>query len=208
MLRTDKQAKDDFWIDFWVICDERKAHLFYADHTDAFFRMETPIEKFPEGFAAAHEQLAIKASGTNSTGAWTFHEASHIYRVRQTGQYLALLEGTYAHPTRKKYWDSRNRFLFGMVADRLEGPWRRIEAEGGEFLGEPRWMFSADGMRTKLGQVSHPELIRAGNNERMEIEDFRLQVLFQAFDASGTPDSYDYHSLPWSLFLMRNFSDR
>jgi hypothetical protein len=29
-------------------------------------------------------------------------------------------------------------------------------------------------------------------------------MLFQAFDASGTPDGYDYDELPWELSLMRN----
>jgi hypothetical protein len=204
VLETKRRDRDVFWIDFWVICDERKAHLFYADHTDALWRMETPLSEFPHGFANATEELAIKAAGKNATDAWTFHEASHIYRVRETGQYLAVLEGTYAHPTRRKYWDSRNRFLFAMVADRLEGPWRRVEADEGEFLGEARWLFDTNGKRMKLGQVSHPELIRAGNDQRMEIEDFRLRMIFQAFDASSTPDDYDYHKLPWEIYIMRN----
>lgn len=205
VLRTNRQRKEDFWIDFWVICDEAKAHLFYADHTDTLFRMECPLEEFPSGFANAREQVAIKTGGRNHTGEWTFHEASHIYYVKSKGKYLALLEGTYAHPTRENYWDSRNRFLFGMEADRLEGPWRRVESSEDEFLGEARWLFNPDGTPSKYDQVSHPELIRAGIDQRMEIPDLRLQLVFQAFDADGMPPTYDYHVLPWRIMVMRNY---
>ena len=53
------------------------------------------------------------------------------------------------------------------------------------------------------GQVSHPELLRAGCDQRLEIDDYRLTFLFQAFDASHTPDTYNYDKLPWSLYIMR-----
>src|SRR5690606_13142702 len=124
------------------ICDEQKAHLFYSDQTGALYRMETPLADFPEGFAHAEEQVAVQVSGKNSRGDWIFYDASHIYYVRSARQYLALLEGAYAHPTRKNYWDGRNRFLFAMTADRLEGPWRRVEASKAEFVGEARWLFN------------------------------------------------------------------
>jgi len=165
--------------------------------------METPLSEFPAGFARAKEQLALKASGQNVVGSWSFHEASHIYRVKKTGQYLALLEGAYDHPIRKNYWDSRNRFVFGMVAERLEGPWRRVERDD-QFLADPRELVLAEGKRPALHQVSHPELIRVGHDQRLEIEDFKLRMIFQAFDASDTPDSFDYHALPWSLYVGRN----
>jgi hypothetical protein len=203
VLETGRVARDDFWIDFWIICDEQKAHLFYADHSDSLFRMETPLSDFPGGFARAKEQLALSASGRNSVGRWSFHEASHIYHVKTTGQYLALLEGAYDHPTRKNYWDSRNRFVFGMVAERLEGPWRRIENDD-QFLADPRELRLPNGQRPALHQISHPELIRAGNDERLEIEDFKLKLIFQAFDASQTPNNFDYHELPWGLHLGIN----
>jgi hypothetical protein len=39
----------------------------------------------------------------------------------------------------------------------------------------------------------------------MEIDDYRLQLLFQAFNASGIGDDYDYRALPWELALMKNY---
>jgi hypothetical protein len=204
-LRTGRRQEDDFWIDFWVICDEQKAHLFYSNHKGTLYRMETPLADFPDGFAGATEQLALTQPATEGgRGKWMFYDASHIYHVKSTNKYLAILEGASTHPTRRNQLDGRNRFLFGMIADRLEGPWRRIEMSGNEFMGETRWLFDEDGAPMRPGPVSHPELIRAGNNQRLQIEDYRLQVLFQTFDAEGIKDSYDYHALPWQLMLMRN----
>jgi len=203
-LETNRRRKDDIWIDFWVICDDEKAHLFYADQTGALYRMETPLAEFPQGFAQASEQRLFELSGRNSRGEWRFYDACHVYYVKSAKEYFALLEGAYAHPTRKNYFDARNRFLLGLVADRIEGPWRRVEANKSEFIGEARWLYDSEGKPVPFDSVSHPELIRAGFDQRLEIEDFRLQILFQTFSAAGVSPSYTYHGLPWQLMLMDN----
>lgn len=194
-----------FWIDFWVICDDQKAHLFYADHSGVLYRTETPLADFPHGFSHSPEQVAFELAGVNSRGDWRFYNAGHIYRVKSAGKYLALMEGAYAHPTRKRLRDARDRFLTAMLADKLEGPWRPVEVRQGEFLAEDRWLFDVDGERMPPRPVSHPEVIRSGYNQRLELDDFRLEVLFQTFDAREVETNYNYHSLPWRLMLMRNF---
>jgi len=199
-----KKSNNGFWIDFWVICDEKKAHLFYTDHEGSLFRFECPIDEFPNGYATEKDETVLTQWGENRIGRWRLHEASHIYYVRKTAEYLALLEGVYPHPTRKNYWDSRNRFMFAMVADKLEGPWRRVEAGPNEFAGDAAYLFNEDGSHSAYDQVSHFELIRSGYNQKMEIDDYNLQLLFQAFDASNTPDDYDYNELPWELAIMKN----
>ena len=204
-LLGERAGSNPFWIDFWVICDQKKAHLFYTDHIDSMFRIETALDDFPEGFKKGKEQLAVSAQGADNMGRWHLHEASHIYRVKKDGRYLALLEGAYAHPTRRNYWDSRNRFMFAMVADRLEGPWERIEDKENQFLADAPQLLKPDGTRPALHQVSHPELIRSGYNQRLEIDDYRFKIVFQAFDASNTPDNFDYDLLPWALWLGRNY---
>ncbi len=205
VIKTNRKEKDAFWIDFWVICDEQKAHLFYTDHAGSMFRLETPIDRFPSGFEEEAEHLAVSVHGVDKTGPWRLHEASHIYYVKEEQKYLALLEAVRPHPTKRNYWDSRNRFMFAMIADSLEGPWARVEKDDNDFLGIPDSLYNEDGTRTKYDQVSHPELIRSGFDERLEIKDFRLQVLIQAFDAAKTPDSYDYNLLPWELSVMKNY---
>jgi len=204
ILETRK-THNGFWIDFWVICDREKAHLFYTDHEGSLFRFECPVEEFPHGFADKKEETVLTVRGENSTGRWRMHEASHIYYVKSHDCYLNLMEAVYPHPTREYYWDSRNRFLFGMVAEKLEGPWTRIEAELNEFLGDPANLFLEDGSRAAYDQVSHPELIRWGYDQRLEIGDFNLTLLFQAFDADSIGPEYDYNYLPWKLMIMKNY---
>ena len=204
IIKTNRRNRDGFWIDFWVICDQHKAHLFYTDHAGSMFRLETPIDRFPQGFAESREHLAVTVRGEDATGPWRLHEASHIYYVRDEGKYLVLLEAVRPHPTKRNYWDSRNRFMFAMVADALEGPWQRVEATENDFMGIPAYVFREDGSPTAYDQISHPELIRTGFDERLEIKDYRLRILFQAFDAEGIPDTYDYNVLPWELNVMQN----
>jgi len=206
-LQTNRQATRT-WIDFWVICDEAKAHLFYSDHTDTLWRMECPLAEFPQGLSSAQEQLALQASGVSEQGAWNFHEAAHIYRVQSDGRYLALLEGGYSHPIRKNVMearDSRNRFMLAYTAQRLEGPWTRVEPSENEFLAERDHLFNPDGTPClRYTQVSHPELIRSGIDQRLEVPDYRLKLLFQGFDGSQLKDDYNYNDLPWELAIMEN----
>jgi endo-1,4-beta-xylanase len=113
-----RKSNNGFWIDFWVICDEAKAHLFYTDHEGSLFRFECPIDKFPDGFADEKEETVLTERGENELGRWRLHEGSHIYYVKKAGKYVALLEAVYPHPTKKNYWESRNRFMFAMTANK------------------------------------------------------------------------------------------
>lgn len=205
LLFDEHPVNVKMWIDFWVICDSEKAHLFYTDHAGSMFRMETPIDHFPNGFAESREQLAVTVHGKDKTGPWRLHEANHIYYVKEKNKYLALLEAVRPHPTKRNYWDSRNRFVFAMVADSLEGPWQRVESGENDFIGIPNYVFNEDGSPTKYDQISHPELIRSGFDERLEVKDYHLRMMFQVFDAASTPDNYDYDNLPWELSIMKNY---
>jgi len=204
IINTNKM-NDGFWIDFWVICDNNKAHMFYTDHEGSLFRFESPINEFPNGFANEKEETVLTVRNENNIGRWRLHEGSHIYYVKKYKKYLNILEAVYPHPTHKNYWDSRNRFLFAMVADKLEGPWERIEISANEFMGDPANLITADGTKSVYDQVSHPELIRSGYDQKLEIEDYKLQLLFQAFDADTIGSDYDYNYLPWELMLMKNY---
>jgi len=206
IIETGK-SDNGFWIDFWVICDERNAHLFYTDHRGSLFRFECPLDQFPHGFGDEEEETVLTVRGENSQGRWRMHEASHIYYVREHDHYLNIMEAVYPHPTRKNYWDSRNRFLFGMVAEKLVGPWTRIEPGMNDFLGDPSTLCGPEGTPVPWDQMSHPELIRSGCDQRLEIENYDLQLVFQAFDADTTGPDYDYNFLPWRLLLAGNRSD-
>lgn len=203
ILQTGK-SDDTFWIDFWVICDETKAYLFYSNQKSSVLRMECPIESFPQGFAQAKAQVALTVQGEDDYGRWQIFEAQHVYHVKSPEKYLILLECGYYEESKKWYGDARRRFMIGMVADRLQGPWSRIETGENEYLAQAKYLFGGDGHPCNYTQVSHPELIRSGYNQKLEIEDFNLHILFQSFDGSNTPDGYNYNELPWELAVMRN----
>ncbi len=203
-IQTAK-SDDSFWIDFWVICDDKNAYMFYSDQKGSVFRLECPLNTFPEGFSKSKPELALHVNHMNEKKAWKMFEEVHIYYVKKENKYLALLEGAYKHPAKKGDVDARNRFIFGMTADSLNGKWERIEKGKNEFLADAANVFLENGDRMLYTQVSHPELIRSGYNQKLEIEDYNFTMLFQTFDGSIFPDTYNYNELPWELLLMKNF---
>lgn len=203
-LATAKRT-DGFWIDFWVICNDQKAHLFSSDQKGSVLRMECAIEDFPHGFATAADTVALTVAGEDNIGKWIMFEAEHVYHVKNPDTYFIILEGGYYEKAKKHYGDARSRFIIGMVADRLEGPWKRVELADDEFFGQGINLFNEDGTKSTYSQVSHPELIRSGYDQKLEIESFNIDMLFQSFDGSNTPDTYNYNELPWELAVMRNY---
>ena len=95
------------WIDFWVICDEERAYLFFTSLDGRLRRMSTSIDDFPHGFSDL--ALALKAD---------IFEAAHIYRVGDTGKYLAVIEAQGPRP----HW----RYYVAYTADRLDGAWHPL----------------------------------------------------------------------------------
>ena len=198
------ETGDGLRIDFWVICDDAKAHLFYSDQSGAVLRRECPLVAFPDGFARSRETVAVTVRGSDGRGRWRGFEAAHVYRVKKTGQYLMLLECGYEETGRLRLVDARRRFLVAWVADRLEGPWRRAEKGANEFFACAAALRAADGGRPAYTQVSHPELIRCGYDQRLEIEDLRITMLMQSLDGATVSDGYSYDALPWELVTIRN----
>ena len=166
------------WIDFWIICDTNKAHLFFTSNNGLMWRAETSLERFPKGWSAP--QIVLRDD---------IFEASHTYRLRGLNQYLTVVEAQ----------GGGRRYYKAYLADRLDGEWKPLaatreksfaSAENVTFSGQP-WTES----------ISHGELIRSGYDERLEIEPERLQFLFQGVlgrDMKGKP----YGKIPWRLGLL------
>ncbi|MEN8155610.1 MAG: non-reducing end alpha-L-arabinofuranosidase family hydrolase [Bacteroidota bacterium] len=204
ILETGKSS-DEFWIDFWVICTDETAYLFYANQKGSILRMECGLEDFPSGFADSTPEEALNVNHMEDEKPWRMFEAVHIYHVKEDGTYLALLEGAFSNPERHYDVESRTRFIFGMRADSLNGRWSRVENGVTEFLADAGNLYNEDGSKSAYTQVSHPELIRSGYNQKLEIDDYNLSLLFQSFDGTKIPDSYHYNELPWELILMKNY---
>lgn len=167
-------AKDEpaKWIDFWVAADSRDAYLFYTrNHDEVIFR-RTRLADFPGGWGSP--TVALRG----------VHEAVHIYRAKGRPEWHLFYE-----------MNDGTRF-FGMAkAPALTGPWERVTDRyaTGEMLrtGDPKpW--------TEM--VSHGELLRSGENERMEYDPTHPRWLIQGLrkDAYREP----YPEMRWSLSLI------
>lgn len=171
---TPLVAKKDAgkWIDFWVICDERKAYLFFTrDHRQVMV-MSTPVERFPEGFGEMREVFA------------PVHEAVHVYAVKGGRPRYAMLY-------EQQDGDLRRFGLAG--ADQLDGKWTVREerfAAGEGLTGAGKW----------TDEVSHGELLRAGWDERLEVEPGGWQYLVQGMKRGAHRGPYP--QLPWILGLI------
>ena len=171
------------WLDFWIICDDRKCHLFFTNDNGSFFRAETSIERFPQGFSTP--VLAMKTERRED-----LFEASNTYKIEGTGQYLTLIEAM--GPT--------GRYFRAWLADRLDGEWRPIPGSAmNRFAGAENLKFNG---RVWSEGVSHGEMIRAGVDQTLTIDPCKpLQFLYQGLDM--TPGKkYEYIELPYRLGLI------
>ncbi len=166
-------------LDFWVICDDEKAHLFFTTLDGRMWREETSLKDFPTGWS----QPALAIEGD-------IFEASHTYKIRGTDQYLTLVEAQNGHG-----W----RYYKAYRADRLEGPWHPLAATRDQAFASQantrpvaeRWTDS----------ISHGELLRAGIDQRLEIEPSPLRFLFQGVSNTARAN-LPYGQIPWRLGLL------
>lgn len=173
---TNAPAKPK-WLDFWVICDREKAHLFYTSLDGNMWRRETRKSDFPFGWLEPH--LAIHGD---------IFEASHTYRLKGHDKFLTVIEAQ----------GGGRRYYKAYLADKLEGPWKGLA----DTLARP---FAAHTNVEQAVEwttnISHGELLRTGTDEALEIDPANLRFLIQ-----GASDSeyrgQGYGGIPWRLGLL------
>ncbi len=165
------------WLDFWVICDADKAHLFYTSLDGHMWRCETKKSDFPLGWSTP--QLALRAD---------IFEASHTYKLKGTNRYLTMVEAQ----------GDRRRYYKAYLADRLEGPWKALaDTQSRPFAG----MANVQQDKTWTANISHGELIRAGTDEMMEIDPAGLRFIFQGASDEEYRNN-PYGQIPWRLGIL------
>ena len=165
-------------IDYWIICDEHRAYLFFTSNNGKLWRMWTHREDFPRGFD--HCQIALEGS---------FFEASHTYRLKGLNEYLTLIEA-----------DGRRHYK-AYVADALDGPWKPLaDTEQKPFAG-PVNIRPAPGVKPWTDNVSHGELIRDGIDEFLTVNPADLRFVFQGmWEADKAGESYGEY--PWRIGIL------
>jgi endo-1,4-beta-xylanase len=170
------------WLDFWNICDDQKCHLFFTGDNGRFYRGETTIDRFPQGFAEPVVAMEEKRDD--------MFEASNTYRITGTDKYLTLIEAM----------GPKGRYFRAWTADRLDGKWEPIPgAAMNMFAGAENVKFND---RTWSEGVSHGEMIRDGIDQTLSIDPCKpLQFLYQGLDMEKGKN-YDYIELPYRLGLI------
>jgi hypothetical protein len=175
-----RSANGKSGLDFWVICDAAKAHLFFTTLDGRMWREETSLARFPTGWS--EPVLAIKND---------IFEASHTYKLRGLDKYLTVVEAQGGHG-----W----RYFKAYLADRLDGEWTPLAATKEK-------SFASMANTQPVGKrwtdcISHGELLRAGFDEQLEVDPTNLRFVFQGVmdrERAGKP----YGQIPWRLGMLQ-----
>ena len=81
LLFSDPSKAPRQWIDFWVICDRDRAHLFFTSLDGRMWRSAAPLAAFPDGWETPRVVLQDD-----------IFEASHTYRLKGQDRYLTVVE--------------------------------------------------------------------------------------------------------------------
>jgi hypothetical protein len=174
-----KPADGKAGLDFWIICDDAKAHLFFTTLDGRMWREETSLANFPTGWS--EPVLAIQGD---------IFEASHTYRLKGLDKYLTVVEAQGGHG-----W----RYFKAYLADRLDGEWTPLAATKDQTFASMANTQPAGERWTDC--ISHGELLRAGIDQRLEVDPADLRFLFQGVsdrDRGGKK----YGEIPWRLGML------
>lgn len=169
-------------IDYWIVCDDEHAYLFFTANNGKMWRMRTKLANFPRGFG----ELAIALEGP-------IFEASHTYRLKgrenEKGQWLTIIE------------EDGRRYYKAYVADALDGEWKPVaDTEEHPFAGAAN-VRPAPGVDAWTDNVSHGELVRDGVDQTMTVDPAKLQFVFQGMferDKAGK----NYGQWGWRIGIL------
>jgi enterochelin esterase-like enzyme len=176
-------------IDYHCIGDGEHMYLFFTGDDGNFYRSRTPYAEFPKGFGSP----VIAMRGTRET----VFEGSFTYKIKGVDKYLTCVEAL-----------SPTRFFRAYVADTLDGEWYPVEGFDTfqqPFAGIHNVTFEA-GVEPWTGQISHGEMIRETNDERMILDPNNLLFLYQGI--ANADNRGDYGRLPYRLGLLRAVKDQ
>jgi len=163
--------------DYYVICDDASCYMYNtpSDGSRRIYVRRTAMGNFPTGWSAPSVAITDTFEGTN------------VYRSLADGQYYLVVEDLLD-----------NRYYELWRSSSAGGPWTKL-AEKWAWRGN--LVFNAGQWTTS---VSHGEFIRAGVNQRLEINDInRVDFLIQGTtQLSCCP----YQQIPWDLGVIRNYT--
>jgi len=171
------------WIDFWVICDDQRAHLFFTSLDGRMWRAETKLADFPTGWN--EPKVVLQAD---------IFEAGHIYRLKGLEKYLALIE---AQAGGRRYYKA-------YLAERLDGEWKPLADSPEKPFASP--VNVRDRGAHWTDSFSHGEVLRDGYDEKLEVDPNNLRFLFQGVSDQRQAGK-KYGEIPWHLGILEPASE-
>lgn len=162
-------------IDFWCISDGSYVYCFYSAQDGS--KTIKRRRTSVGNFPYNWEAPTVVATNT--------FEAPHVYKNKVDGKYYMIVEDLARH---QELW----------VAATLNGTWKQVAEK---WASINNLTFSADHW---TDQVSHVEVLRAGTDEKMEIENINhCDILIQGVTTAGY--SGDYADIAYDLGFIHNY---
>lgn len=173
-----RRANGKAGLDFWIICDDARAYLFFTTLDGRMWREQTSLKDFPLGWS--EPVLAIKGD---------IFEASHTYYLKGLKKYLTVVE---AQAGGRRYYKA-------YLAEKLDGRWKPLAATREKPFASP--VNTEDAVGHWTDSFSHGELIRDGFDQKLQVNPVQLKFLFQGVtDEAKTGKKYG--EIPWRLGML------
>lgn len=171
-------------LDFWVICDDTNAHLFFTTLNGKMWRAETALGQFPD---QGWSKPKVVLEGD-------IFEASHTYKIAGQNRFVTFVE---AQDHKAK--SPGRRYFKAYQAEALDGRWTALADTRSNPFVSPMNVQNQD--ESWATSYSHGEFIREGYDQKLEVDLNRLQMLFQGIDDAGRTGR-NYGEIPWKLGLL------
>lgn len=182
-FKTRPAGVKGLWIDYWIICDDTHAYLFFTNDDGLLYRSRTELSQFPEGFDEPVVALQRKK--------FDLFEASCTYKVKGADLYLTLIEAI---------GEGGVRYYTAYTATRLDGEWKPLADTWANPFASMKNVSFADGAAW-THDISHGELLRDGFDQTPTIDPADVQLLNQGRDPEKKVK--EYVQLPYEIGLLR-----
>jgi hypothetical protein len=169
-------------LDYWIICDNQRAYLFFTSLNGKLWRLWTKLEDFPHGFD--HCEIALEAE---------IYEASHTYRLKGQDRFMTFIE------------EKGQRYFKAYLADRLDGEWTPVADSFEKPFAGIQNVRPSKGVAPWTDNISHGELVRDGFDQSLTIDPNHLELLFQGMFQLDK-ENLNYGQFAWRLGLLTPIS--
>lgn len=163
--------------DYFIICDDDYAYMYNTpeDSSHDIYVRRTALSDFPHGWSEPEVAVTDTFEGAN------------VYKSLADGQYYLTVEDM-----------KDGRYYELWTSESAGGPWTQV-AEKWAWHGNITFKGSE-----WTHNVSHGEIIRAGYDQKMEINNINaVDFLIQGSTDTGE----EYQELTWDIGLMKNYTE-